>query len=326
MTGMSVSIFIVAFVMSVGSYLLVSGWLDRRGRAAVLSRFSGKELAVGAERRSAHPALMQITDAVRGRFATRFLERLRLKQSAEAWLETAALKWGAAGLMHRSVAAFLVAFALVTVGTRNHMPVAAMAAGGLAALLPLLYVKRKANQRVRQFEEQFPDCLEFISRSMRAGHAFSVSLEMVYREYSEPLASEFRRTFEEQNLGQPLDIVLKKLTRRIPSMDVHFFVSAVLLQKRTGGNLAELLDKLAHIIRERFKLRARIRAISAQGLMSGRILVLIPLGVAALMFGVNPEYATFFVVDPVGHQLVALAVGLIIVGYLIIKKIVTIEV
>jgi tight adherence protein B len=323
---MSITIFIVAFLASVGSYLLVTGWLDRRARAAVLGRFSGKELAVAAGRHSAQPALMQLTDAVRGRLATRILERLRLKQTAEGWLETAALKWGAAGLLHRSVGAFLVAFALVTVVTRNSMPVAAVAAGGLAALLPLVYVRRKANQRVRQFEEQFPDCLEFISRSMRAGHAFSVSLEMVFREFSEPLASEFRRTFEEQNLGQPLDIVLKKLTRRIPSMDVHFFVSAVLLQKRTGGNLAELLDKLAHIIRERFKLRARIRAISAQGLMSGRILALIPVGVAAMMFVVNPDYANFFVVDPVGHELVGLAVGLLIAGYLIIKKIVTIEV
>src|SRR5207248_8424435 len=138
--------------------------------------------------------------------------------------------------------------------------------------------------------------------------------------------SEFRRTFEEQNLGQPLDIVLKKLTTRIPSMDVHFFVSAVLLQKRTGGNLAELLDKLAHIIRERFKLRARIKAISAQGLMSGRILAMIPVGVTVLMFMVNPDYARFFVVDPIGHQLVAAAVALLIIGYLIIKKIVTIEV
>ncbi|HEY2014821.1 MAG TPA: type II secretion system F family protein [Bryobacteraceae bacterium] len=299
--------------------------MDRRLRAAALRRFSGKDLVMAA-RRSAQPVLMQITDAVRGRFATRVLERLRLKQSAERWLDTAALKWGAVGLAHRSVGAFLAAFAVVTMVTQNRHSEMAAGAGGLAASLPFLYVKRKANKRIRQFEEQFPDCLEFISRSMRAGHAFSVSLEMVYREFSEPLASEFRRTFEEQNLGQPLDIVLKKLSRRIPSLDVQFFVSAVLLQKRTGGNLAELLDKLAHIIRERFKLRARIRAISAQGLMSGRILALIPVGVAALMFSVNPEYARFFVVDPIGHQLVAAAVGLLIAGYLIIRKIVTIEV
>ena len=147
--------------------------------------------------------------------------------------------------------------------------------------MPLSRVKRKARKRIYAFEEQFPDCLEFISRSMRAGHAFSVALEMVHKEFSEPLASEFRRIFEEQNLGQPLDIVLRKLSDRVPSLDVQFFVSAVVLQKRTGGNLAELLDKLAGFIRERFKLRARIRAISAQGLMSGRILASIPLSSAS---------------------------------------------
>ena len=161
---------------------------------------------------------------------------------------------------------------------------------------------------------------------MRAGHAFSVALEMVHREFADPLASEFRRAFEEQNLGQPLEIVLRKLSQRVDSMDVQFFVSAVLLQKRTGGNLAELLEKLAQLIRERFKLRARIRAVSAQGLMSGRILAAIPAGVAALMFVVNPDYARFFVDDPMGHQLFAAGVTLMCLGYLIIRKIVTIEV
>jgi len=107
---------------------------------------------------------------------------------------------------------------------------------------------------------------------------------------------------------------------------VQFFVSAVLLQKRTGGNLAELLDKLAHIIRERFKLRARVRAVSAQGLMSGRILASIPMAVAALMFVVNPQYARFFIDDPMGHQMVAGALALELIGYLIIRKIVVIEI
>jgi tight adherence protein B len=161
---------------------------------------------------------------------------------------------------------------------------------------------------------------------MRAGHAYSVAIEMAHREFSDPVAAEFRRVFEEQNLGQPLDIVLRKLTQRVPSMDVQFFVSAVLLQKRTGGNLAELLDKLAQLIRERFKLRARIRAVSAQGLMSGRILAAIPMAVGVLMFVVNPQYARFFIDDPMGHELMAGALGMQFIGYLIIKKIVTFEV
>ena len=235
---------------------------------------------------------------------------MRLKQAAERLLETAAVKWGAAGLLHRSVAAFLAGFAGVTLWTRQ--------------LASRCSRWRRARRRracrwrtcaawrgagCAAFEEQFPDCLEFISRSMRAGHAFSVALEMVHREFSDPLAAEFRRAFEEQNLGQPLEIVLRKLGQRVPSMDVQFFVSAVLLQKRTGGNLAELLDKLAHLIRERFKLRARIRAVSAQGLMSGRILSAIPMGVAALMFVANPGVRAVFHRRPGGPQAAGGGIG-----------------
>jgi tight adherence protein B len=321
---MSATVFFIAFLTSVASYFLISLLLDRRQRTASLRRLTAKEPTAG--RRAAPPTLMRLADDVRGRMATRLLERFRLKQAAERLLETAGLKWGAAGLMHRSVGLFLGAFLLATILTHNRQTVLALAAGVAGGTVPLVYVRHVARARVRKFEELFPDCLEFISRSMRAGHAFSVALEMVYREFSEPLAAEFRRTFEEQNLGQPLEIVLKKLSQRLPSMDVQFFVSAVLLQKRTGGNLAELLDKLAQLIRERFKLRARVRAISAQGLMSGRVLASIPLAVAALMFTVNREYAQFFVVDPVGHKLVAGALALELIGYLIIRKIVVIEV
>jgi tight adherence protein B len=161
---------------------------------------------------------------------------------------------------------------------------------------------------------------------MRAGHAFSVSLEMIHREFQEPLAGEFRRTFEEHNLGLPLEVALQKLALRVPSLDVHFFVSAVLLQKRTGGNLAEILDKLAYIIRERFKLRGRIRAISAHGRMTGLALTLIPVGVGLIMFYVNPDYVRFFFLDDTGRIMLGAAVGLQLIGYGIIQKIVKIEV
>jgi len=320
------SVFLFAFATSVGTYALVSRHLARREHVATMARLTGKAAAKPGTREKSGPALFLMAGEVRGQLSTWLLNRSRLKPALEQVLETAGLKWSAAGLLHRSAGLFLAGFAAVTLFTGNSLPLAALGGAAATGALPFLYARRMAARRVRQFEEQFPDCLEFISRSMRAGHAFSVSLEMVYREFSEPLAGEFRRVFEEQNLGQPMDIVLKKLTARMPSMDVQFFVSAVLLQKRTGGNLAELLDKLAYIIRERFKLRARIRAISAQGLMSGRILSAIPVGVAALMFVVNPQYARFFVDDPVGHQLVGAALGLQFVGYLIIKKIVTIEV
>ncbi len=319
------SVFVLAAATSLLTYWLLAGRIERRHRSWAVRRLAGKETASGAARVRA-PALMQIADEVRGRMARQLLERLHLKRAVERRLDTAALKWGAAGLIHRSTALFIAGFLVVTVATGNTAPLLSLAGGAALAVVPIVYANRLAERRVRHFEEHFPDCLEFISRSMRAGHAFSVSLELVHQEFNEPLAGEFRRVFEEQNLGQPIEIVLSKLGERIPSMDVQFFVSAVLLQRRTGGNLAELLDKLAQIIRERFKLRARIRAISAQGLMSGRILSAIPVGVGALMFVVNPQYAQFFIDDPMGHQLLAGALGLQVVGYLIIRKIVRFEI
>ncbi len=178
------------------------------------------------------------------------------------------MKWSTHRLVNTCLVTSVVAWALAWMllpDQYRRYSYLALAAGAL----PVLYVIRKRNARMRRFEELFPDSLEFVARSMRAGHAFSVSLEMIHREFQEPLAGEFRRTFEEHNLGLPLDVALQKLAKRVPCLDVHFFVSAVLLQKRTGGNLAEILDKLAYVIRERFKLRGRIRAISAHGTHDG---------------------------------------------------------
>jgi len=319
------TLFVVAALTGTLSYALAARHMEKRQAAVAVRRLAprsgGSRAATGGR-----PRLIEAATEVRGRLTARLLERLRLKAAAARLLETAALKWRPAGLLHRSLGLFLGAFGIVTLATGNSFPATALAAGGAAAGLPLAYARRKARRRVTDFEAQFPDFLEFISRSMRAGHAYSVAIEMAHKEFSDPVAGEFRRVFEEQNLGQPLEIVLGKLSLRIPSMDVQFFVSAVLLQKRTGGNLAELLDKLASLIRERFKLRARIRAVSAQGLMSGRILAAIPLGVAGLMFVVNPQYARFFIVDPMGHELMGAALGLQLVGYLIIRKIVTFDV
>jgi tight adherence protein B len=224
------------------------------------------------------------------------------------------------------LALFLAGYAIGWLYLPARFQPLAILPGLMLGVLPLMYVMRLRTARLRKFEEQFPESLEFVARSMRAGHAFSVSLEMLHREFQEPLAGEFRRTFEEHNLGLPLDAALQKLAQRVPSLDVHFFVSAVLLQKRTGGNLAEILDKLAYVIRERFKLRGKIRAISAHGRMTGMALSSIPCAVAAIMFVVNPDYITFFVREETGNYMALGAVVLQLAGYAVIKKIVSIEV
>jgi tight adherence protein B len=271
-------------------------------------------------------SLIQTDENNNALLSTKFLKRFQLQAKLQELLEQAGMKWSTHRLVNTCLLAFVAGGALawlfLPAQFRRFAYVPALAVGSI----PVLMVLRKRKARMARFEELFPESLEFVARSMRAGHAFSVSLEMIHREFQEPLAGEFRRTFEEHNLGLPLDMALQKLAKRIPSLDVHFFVSAVLLQKRTGGNLAEILDKLAYVIRERFKLRGRIRAISAHGKMTGAALSCIPIGVAVLMFYANPDYVRFFFLDDVGNLMLGGAVFLQLIGYAIIRQIVKIEV
>jgi tight adherence protein B len=271
-------------------------------------------------------SLIYVDEAAAGQVVTRLLHRMELRDRLQRLLEQAGLRWKVARLMHGCMGMFLCGYAGGWILFPQQQRPFAFIPGLIAGSFPLVYVIRKRGARLHKFEEQFPESLEFVARSMRAGHAFSVSLEMLHREFQEPLAGEFRRTFEEHNLGMPLELALEKLATRVPSLDVHFFVSAVMLQKRTGGNLAEILDKLASLMRERFKLRGRIKAISAHGRMTGTALTLIPVGVAVLMFWANPDYVRFFFSDELGNYMMGGAVLLQLIGYAVIQKIVNIEV
>jgi tight adherence protein B len=202
----------------------------------------------------------------------------------------------------------------------------ALPAAIFAAWLPIQRLRRAARKRLALFESQFPGALEFIARSMRAGHAFSVSLEMLYHEFEQPLAGEFRRVFEEQNLGMPLDAALIRLAARVHLIDIQFFVSAVVLQRKTGGNLTEILDTLAEVIRERYKLKGKVKAISAHGRMTAQALSAIPIIVGAMMFTVNAEYSSFFLHTSLGVEMLSSSVALQVVAYVVIRRIVTIEV
>jgi tight adherence protein B len=214
----------------------------------------------------------------------------------------------------------------VLVAGNQWTAVLAVPAAVFGMTLPILRLRRAARKRLAKFESQFPGALEFIARSMRAGHAFSISLEMLHHESDQPMAGEFRRVFEEQNLGMPLDAALTRLASRIELIDVQFFVSAVLLQRRTGGNLTEILDTLAEVIRDRYKLKGKVRAISAHGRMTARALSAIPIVVGIMMFFVNKEYRSFFFHTITGMEMLAASVALQILAYVVINKIVTIKV
>ena len=317
---------IVVWVCAMGAWLVASKYLKSSDEQRVKTRLMGDALPQKKEGAPASAALFQKNEQQKGQWAVKLLEKYDLADKTSAFLEQAGSKWTVSQFVHYSMISFIVAYVLGVLVLPDIFQMYVILVAAASATLPFVHVFRMRRARLRAFEEIFPDALEFVSRSMRAGHAFSVSLEMLHREFSEPLSGEFRRAFEEHNLGLPLDVALQGLSKRIPLLDVHFFVSAVLLQKRTGGNLAEILDKLAYVIRERFKLRGRIRAISAHGRMTGIALSCIPIAVAILMFFTNPDYVKFFFLDETGNIMLGAAVGLQLIGYLIMKKIVAIEV
>jgi len=184
----------------------------------------------------------------------------------------------------------------------------------------------KRKRRLRQFEERFPEALDLLGRAIRAGHAFTTGLEMISKDSPEPVASEFRTAFEEQNFGLPLRDALLNMTERIPLIDVRFFVTALLIQKETGGNLAEILDSLARVIRERFRIFRDVRIRTAQGRLTAGIMIALPIFMLLVLSILNPAYTRVLFYDPKGPPVLAVAACLQVVGSLIIWKIIQIEV
>jgi tight adherence protein B len=206
-----------------------------------------------------------------------------------------------------------------------HLVLVAALAAALAACLPYGYVLRARGQRMLKFEEQFPEAIDLLSRALRAGHALTTGLSMVAEEMPAPIAAEFQTLYDQQNFGLSLSQALRNFAERIPSLDARFFVTAVLTQKEAGGNLSEVLDNLASIIRDRFKVKRQVRVTSAHGRITGWVLSALPTTLALFFVFMNPDkYATFYR-DPLGMQLIAGALFLQLVGVLIIKKIVKIE-
>ncbi len=198
--------------------------------------------------------------------------------------------------------------------------------GGLFATIPMgwLFVKRK--RRLGKFGRQLPEALELLGRSLRAGHSLNAGFGLVASEMEEPLAREFGRAFEEQNLGIPLDEAIEEMSGRIPNMDLRFFATAVILQRQTGGDLAEILDKIGHLIRERLQILGQIQALTGEGRMSGAVLLALPPVLFVVMLRLNYEYVTVLFTDEIGQYLMLFGLATQILGALVIKKIITIKV
>ena len=179
----------------------------------------------------------------------------------------------------------------------------AWAAMVIGSFLPYSYASMKRQRRFAKFDELFPEAIDTLARAVRAGHAFTTALEMITNEISEPIAGEFRQLYEEQKFGMPVRDALLNLTERVPSVDVKFFVTAVMLQRETGGNLAEILDNLSYVIRERFKIQRQVRVYTAQGRLTMALLMGMPPVIVAVMMTLDREFIQPLFSDPIGHVL-----------------------
>ncbi len=196
----------------------------------------------------------------------------------------------------------------------------------LGTFIPYSYASYRRSKRFQKFEELFPEAIDTLARAVRAGHAFTTALELISNEVAEPIASEFRKLFEEQKFGLPVREALINLTQRVPLVDVKFFVTAVMLQRETGGNLAEILDNLSYVIRERFKIMRQVRVFTAQGRMTMMLLMALPPVIVSAMLMVSPNFIRPLFSDPLGHIAVVGGIALQTVGYFWIRRVIRIQV
>jgi tight adherence protein B len=213
----------------------------------------------------------------------------------------------------------------VVLGASSPLKVVTIPLGLALGWLPLAYVRFKARRRVAKFEEQFPEAIELIARALRAGHAMTTGLALVAEELPEPVGGEFRLVYDRQNFGMSMPDALRLMAERVPLLDARFFVTAVLTQRESGGNLAEILDNLGDVIRQRFRVRRQIRVVTAHARLSGWVLVMMPVAIALLMAVVSPDHILLLVRDPLGVQMAGGALLLWAIGFLIIRRLVNVE-
>ena len=287
--------------------------LRKRLRAASGPKAAGK---IGFVREAEQLSAVKGLDAVLARAS-------RLSGWLQQLLARAGMKLTVGGLLLASACVF--AGTWLAIAWIARLQWLGLAAGALLAFAPLQFVRFKATKRMRTFEEQFPDTIDLIARALRAGHAFTTGLALTAEEAPQPVAGEFRLLYDQQNFGMPLADALKAFAERVPLLDAQFFVTAVLTQRESGGNLAEILSNLANVTRERFKVKRQVRVISAHGRITGWVLSGLPPSLAGAFMIMSPNHIMTLVKDPMGVPMILGALFLQITGTLIIRKLVDIE-
>lgn len=316
--GFALLTFAISLGLILGAYWLLIVRPESRARAAAVGRVGNHQANVvlqsivnAPERLSSIPAL------------DHFLGRGTLSGALQRLLVESGLNVTVGTFVLASVLGAAVGFVLGW--SVLQLAVAAVLLAVLGATVPYAYVSHKRTVRLRVFEEQFPEAIDLISRALRAGHALTTGLGMVSDEIPAPVGAEFKRLYDEQNFGMSLPDALRAMARRVPVLDARFFVTAVLTQRESGGNLSEVLDNLASVMRERFKLKRQIRVISAHGRISGWVLSCLPPALAAVLFILSPNFMRILWEDPMGLRLVMVAVMLQLIGTYAISRLVKIE-
>jgi len=315
-------VFLFALFLVLGAFLLATQGSDAK-RARLQKRLADALL------HSSHTEDVEIILARNELMSeipmvNRFLVNIQGALHLKRMLDQADLQITPSKLVMFSVMAGMLA--AMSAGFLTQSIVMMIAAGLLIATLPILYVLFKRKQRLNKFLELLPDALDLVSRALSAGHAFSESLHMVATEMPEPIAGEFQKTYEEQNLGLSLKLALENLTQRIPLLDLKMCVTAIMIQRETGGNLAEILEKVAYTIRERFRIMGDLKTLTTSSRMSAWLLCGLPIAVSLVITIMNPEYMSILWKDPRGHLLIAVALFMQLTGMLIVRKILNIKI
>jgi len=322
---------ILVFVVVALGVFAVASLLDQRNAQARLLR---ERLSTVQEAAARQPSeeLALLRDEMLSKIPAldNLLRRSSRISNLQPFLEQANLKIRAGNILVLCLISALVlaAVGFLAAGSLPQNQALLFAAVGLVlgGFLPYSYASYRRTKRFQKFEELFPEAIDTLARAVRAGHAFTTALELIANELSEPVASEFRKLFEEQKFGLPVRDALMNLAERMPLVDVKFFVTAVMLQRETGGNLAEILDNLSYVIRERFKIMRQVRVYTAQGRLTMLLLMGLPPVIVVTMLLTSPAFIRPLFSDPIGHVLVVAGVVLQTLGYFVIRKIIQIQV
>ena len=315
-------VFLFGLFLVLGAYLIATRGSDSKRRR--LQKRLAEALIHSAHTEDVEVILARNELMSEIPFLNRFLVELQAALHLKRMLDQADIQITPSRLVMFSVMAGMLGLLAASALTIAVLVIAA--AGLVAAMIPFVHVWWKRRQRFNAFLEHLPDALDLMSRGLSAGHAFSESLHMVSAEMPEPIATEFRKTYEEQNLGLSLKLALENLTDRMPLLDLKMCVTAVLIQRETGGNLAEILEKVAYTIRERFRIMGDLKTLTTSSRLSAWLLCGLPIFVTFAITAMNPEYMSVLWKDTRGHYLIAAAMFLQVTGMLIVRKILNIKI